>query len=100
LLDKLLATDICAAPVQDFEEVVHDPQANHNGLFIDVDHPEAGTLKLVGHPANLSATPGTVRYPPPRVGEHTDEVLSELGVDKARIEALRSKGEIGRASCR
>jgi crotonobetainyl-CoA:carnitine CoA-transferase CaiB-like acyl-CoA transferase len=95
LLNKLLAADIWCGPVQDFEEVVNDPQANWNEMFINVEHPDAGTLRLVGHPGKLSATPGSVRYPPPRVGEHTDQVLNELGIDGTRIAELRAKGAIG-----
>ncbi len=95
LLDTLLAADVWAAPVQDFDDLVDDPQVKHNEMFIDVQHPDAGKLKLVGHPGKLSATPGTVRYPPPRVGEHTDQVLQELGFDTGRIADLREKGAIG-----
>jgi len=95
IIDKLLAADVWAAPVQDFDDLLDDPQVKHNEMFIDVQHPDAGNLRLVGHPGKLSATPGTVRYPPPRVGEHTDQVLQELGFDTGRIADLRAKGAIG-----
>ncbi len=95
LLDKLLAADVWSAPVQDFDDLLDDPQANYNEMFIDVEHPDAGTLRLVGHPGKLSSTPASVRYPPPRVGEHTDEILKELGMDDARIADWRAKGAIG-----
>ncbi len=95
LLDRLLAADIWCGPVQDFEELVKDPQAAWNDMFVDVEHPDAGTLRLVGYPGRLSATPASVRYPPPRVGEHTEEVLRGLGIEAARIEDLRKKGVIG-----
>jgi len=76
--------------------VVADPQAKHNNLFIEIQRAgDAEALTLVGFPGKLSATPATVRYAPPRVGEHTDEVLTEFGVDAAQIADLRAKGAIG-----
>ncbi|RPJ43995.1 MAG: CoA transferase, partial [Chloroflexi bacterium] len=95
LIEKLLSADIWCGPVQDFDELIEDPQSNWNEMFIDVEHPDAGKLRLVGHPGKLSATPGSVRYPPPRVGEHTDQILQELGIESARIADLRVKGVIG-----
>ncbi len=96
LLDKLLAADIWAGPVQDFEEVVNDPQAKHNDLFIEIQRAgDAGPLTLVGFPGKLSGTPASVRYAPPRVGEHTDEVLKEFGVGESQIADLRAKGAVG-----
>ena len=95
LLDKLLAADIWSGPVQDFSELVEDPQLEHNEMLIEVDQHDAGTLTLVGYPGKLSKTPGSLRYPPPRVGEHTDEILQEYGFDSAKIAELRSKKAIG-----
>jgi crotonobetainyl-CoA:carnitine CoA-transferase CaiB-like acyl-CoA transferase len=95
LLAKLLAADIWCGPVQDFEDLVHDPQALHNEMFVQVESPQAGTLTVVGHPGKLSATPATVRFPPPQVGEHTDDILREFGLGAERIQELRRQGVIG-----
>jgi crotonobetainyl-CoA:carnitine CoA-transferase CaiB-like acyl-CoA transferase len=95
LLAKLLGADIWCGPVQDFEDLVCDPQVQHNEMFVEVESPRAGTLKLVGHPGKLSATPASVRFPPPQVGEHTDAVLREFGLGDARIAELRRQGVIG-----
>jgi crotonobetainyl-CoA:carnitine CoA-transferase CaiB-like acyl-CoA transferase len=95
LLAKLLAADIWCGAVQDFEDLVEDAQVLHNEMLIAVDSPAAGPLTLVGHPGKLSATPAGVRYPPPQVGEHTDEVLREFGLGSQRIQELRQQGAIG-----
>ena len=55
------------------------PQAEANGMVQVVEHPTLGPLRLVAPPVKLSATPGTVRTSPPRLGEHTEEVLSAGG---------------------
>jgi crotonobetainyl-CoA:carnitine CoA-transferase CaiB-like acyl-CoA transferase len=95
LLAKLLDADIWCGPVQDFDDLIVDAQAEHNGMFVQVESPQAGTLKLVGPPGKLSATPASVRLPHPQVGEHTEEVLREFGLADARIEELRRQGVIG-----
>jgi crotonobetainyl-CoA:carnitine CoA-transferase CaiB-like acyl-CoA transferase len=56
-----------------------------------VPHPTIGDLKMLGIPFKLSDTPATVRRPPPLLGEHTDEVLGELGLDAAAITKLRAE---------
>ena len=88
----LLATrDIWAAKVQDFDEVVDDPQVVHNELIQTIHHPRAGDVRVVGIPMRFSATPGTIRLAPPLVGEHTAEVLAGLGYTREEIERLREE---------
>jgi len=63
---------------------------------VEMAHPRAGTVRMVGAPVRLSETPGSVRTPAPLLGEHTETVLRErLGLDAARIETLRAGGVIG-----
>jgi crotonobetainyl-CoA:carnitine CoA-transferase CaiB-like acyl-CoA transferase len=90
----ILATrDVWCAPVQDFDDVVDDPQVAHNELLTTVPHPNGGDdVKVVGMPARFSATPGTVRSGPPSVGQHTDEVLAALGYGEDEIRELREQG--------
>jgi crotonobetainyl-CoA:carnitine CoA-transferase CaiB-like acyl-CoA transferase len=68
--------DVIVGPVNDYAEVFADPQVIHNEMVVDV----GGGLRVTGVPVRLSATPGAVRRPPPALGEHTAEVLAELGI--------------------
>jgi len=64
-------------------------------MVVEVDHPVAGKTKLTGAPVKLSDTPAEIRTPPPLLGEHTDEVLTEvLGFSASEIEALRAGGVV------
>ncbi len=65
------------------EEVIDDPHLNHVGFFERRDHPTEGRYVSLKHPVNFSATPATVRRDAPRLGEHTDEVLREVGIERA-----------------
>lgn len=88
----LLATkDIWAAKVQDFDDLMEDPQLKHNQMIETIHHPTAGDIRVVGIPIRFSETPGTIRLAPPLVGEHTDEVLMELGYTAEQIAALRKE---------
>jgi crotonobetainyl-CoA:carnitine CoA-transferase CaiB-like acyl-CoA transferase len=78
-LETLWEHDVIVGPVNDYAEVFADPQVLHNEMVVEVGH-HAGPLRVTGVPVRLSATPGAVRRPPPALGEHTAEVLAELGV--------------------
>lgn len=95
LVNALLAEDIWCAPLQEYAEVVQDPQVLHNRMIREVEHPTAGTLKLVGIPVDYSSTPGDIRMPPPRYSEHARELLGEFGVEAGEIESLLSAGVVG-----
>jgi crotonobetainyl-CoA:carnitine CoA-transferase CaiB-like acyl-CoA transferase len=86
--------DVLCAPVYDYAELFADPQVQHNGIVAEQHHPVAGPIKVVGIPVKLSVTPGEVRSPAPQLGEHTDEILRELGYDDAHIERLRQEAVI------
>lgn len=88
LLDRLLEADIWAASVNSLEEMAEDPQVRHNEMLIEIDDPSVGTFKTTGFPVEMSETPGSVERPPPRVGEHTEEVLQEAGYDDDMITEL------------
>jgi len=75
-LKRLEAQDLLCAPVKKLREALDDPQTHHNGMVIDVD--DGGErLRVVGSPIRMTAAPAVTRRPPPRLGEHTDEVLAE-----------------------
>ena len=72
------------------EQVFTDPQIIERAMVVALQHPIAGAISVLGVPVKLSDTPGTVRTPPPTLGQHTAEVLGELGMtseDIARFEA-------------
>ena len=85
---------IPAGPVRFIEEVFDDPQAQANGLVAELEHREAGRLRMVGPLAQFSETPLEATGPP-ALGEHTAEVLGELGFGTAEIEAWRESGVLG-----
>ena len=93
-IERLEAQDLLCAPVKSLTEALADPQTTHNGMIAEVPYNGAGSIKLVGSPVHLSAAPFAIRVPPPRLGEHGEAVLRELGYDQARIAALKTDGVV------
>lgn len=93
-LEILLGADVWSAKVQDFGELIRDPQVEHNELIQTIHHPRAGDIRVIGVPIKFSKTPGTIRLAPPLVGEHNDAVLGELGYSAEQIESWRAEGVI------
>lgn len=82
------------APVYNVADVVADPQYRALGTVLDVPDPELGTVAMQNVLCRMSATPGRVRWTGPKLGEHTDQVLSEIGLDAECIVSLRERGVI------
>ena len=92
----LLANGIPVGAINNIEEVVAHPQVEARESLVEMDHPRAGKVRMVGAPVRLSETPGSVRTPAPMLGEHTEEVLRQLlGLEAEEVAALRAAGAIG-----
>jgi len=88
---------IWAGPVYGYRELVDDPQIKHNGAFVEYDHPTEGRVRTPGFPIKFSKTPSKVERGAPLAGEHTREVLREVGYDAATIDKLEKQGVIAAA---
>jgi formyl-CoA transferase len=78
-VERLLAAGVPAAPILDYAQVFSDPHTAARRMVEEVEHPVEGTIRTLGFPLKMSATPLRVRRPPPLLGEHTEEVLRERG---------------------
>ena len=93
-LEALRAAGVPCGPISTVDEIVVDPQVRAREMLVEIDHPSAGRITVPGLPVKCSATPGSIRRPPPRLGEHTVEVLGELGIPATEIPRLRREGVI------
>jgi crotonobetainyl-CoA:carnitine CoA-transferase CaiB-like acyl-CoA transferase len=96
LVEMLLTAGVPAAPIYNIEQVVNDPHiAGAREMFVEMEHPKAGKMKVTGSHIKLSHTPPAVRTPSPALGEHNGEIYSSLlGLDKEQLEKLKSEGAI------
>jgi crotonobetainyl-CoA:carnitine CoA-transferase CaiB-like acyl-CoA transferase len=94
-IDRLSAAGVPCGSVRNFQELFADPQVAAREMVASLQHPTIGAMQVLGVPVKLSDTPGGIDTPPPRLGEHTDAVLSrDLGLDTQAIAALRAQGAI------
>ena len=83
-VERMLAAGVPAGPIHDFAQVFQDPHTQARHMIEDVDHPVAGRVHTLGFPLKMSDTPLRVRRAPPLLGEHSAEILRELGMEDAR----------------
>lgn len=93
-VERLRAHEIPCGPINSTAEALEDAQTRARGMIVEIEHPLVGIAKSVGDPIHLSATPVTYRRHPPLLGEHTDEILRELGRREAEIRDCRLQGVI------
>lgn len=96
-LAELDRANIPGMIVNSLETLLRDPQLEATGFWQIVEHPSEGTMRLPGIPATYSKTPGDIRRLPPRLGEHSLEILRQAGLEAAEIDALLASGATRRA---
>jgi len=92
-MDILNKYDIPCGPILSMKELAEEPSLRATGTVVEVDHPTRGKYLTVGNPIKLSDSPSEVKRSP-LLGEHTDEVLAELGFDPREVEAMRATGAV------
>jgi crotonobetainyl-CoA:carnitine CoA-transferase CaiB-like acyl-CoA transferase len=93
-LEKLKATGIPTGPINTIADTLAHPQHRARSYIVALDHPIAGLVKSMGNPVRLSDTPTSYRLAPPTLGQHSAEILDELGYDAGLIATLREQGVI------
>ena len=93
-LGRLTAADIPCGPINDVLAAFAMPQARARAMDVTVDHPLLGPVRQVGIRAKLSATPASIRRAPPLLGEHSADILAELGFDETAIADLAARGVV------
>jgi crotonobetainyl-CoA:carnitine CoA-transferase CaiB-like acyl-CoA transferase len=93
-IELLESVDVPCGPINGLQAVFDNPQARVRGLRVTVQHPVAGEIPMIANPIKFSETPVQYRRAPPLLGEHTREILGELGVDEAEISKLVESGVV------
>lgn len=91
-IEQLEAKGIPSGPINSVPNVFEDPHIQARDMVVQLDHPTAGPMRVTGVPVKFSDTPAAVETAPPLLGQHTDEVLAELGYDAERIAELHKDG--------
>ena len=89
------AAEVTASPVYDIDQFLADPHVQARGIVVDVPDAQTGSLTMHNVIPRLADTPGRLRRPAPEIGQHTAEILAQLGVDRSGLEALAREGIIG-----
>lgn len=93
-LNVLGEAGVWVGPVYSYDDLITDPQVVHNGSFVEYEHPTEGLVKTPGFAFSLSASTQSVDRPAPLTGQHSREILDELGYTDARVEALESANAV------
>lgn len=87
-------TNVPMMVVNTLDELIDDPHLAESGFWQEFDHPTEGRLRMSSPPMNFAGTPASIRQLPPRLGEHSEQVLLEAGVERATIDAMVASGEL------
>ncbi len=90
-IDCIQKADIPCGPVNDLAMAMDDPQVVHNQMFVDMDHPNVGKFRTVAQPVRFLETPPRYELPPPSLGQHSNEILQELGFGSNEIQRLKQQ---------
>ncbi len=93
-VELMNAAEIPSGPLYAVDEALNDPHIQARRMIVQMEHPSVGPFKSLAFPALFSGTPMSYRIAPPRLGEHTDQVLAELGYDAEAIAALHAAGVV------
>src|SRR4030095_2782428 len=94
-IERLTAAGVPCGSVRDLHEVFSDPQVQARNMIAQLEHAKAGLLRLVRTPLKFFGRAGDIRTPPPRLGEHTEAVLTrDLGLTPAQVVTLRTEGVV------
>ena len=93
-LERLEAAEVPCGPINDVLTALGSDQARARQMVVEVEHPRLGPIRQVGLPFKLAGTPASIRSAPPLLGEHSDELLTELGYEAEAIARLRAAGAI------
>ena len=85
---------VASGPILHVDEVFADPQVLHQEMLKTIEHPSLGLLKTIGFSANLSRTPAEIKTPPPLLGQHTEEILIDLGYEAKTIAQFKKDGVV------
>ena len=92
-LELLGDTNVPMMVVNSLDELIEDPHLVASGFWQERDHPTEGRLRMSSPPMNFGRTPASIRSLPPRLGEHSEQVLREAGLDQAVIDSMLASGE-------
>jgi crotonobetainyl-CoA:carnitine CoA-transferase CaiB-like acyl-CoA transferase len=93
-VEKLDAAGVPGGPVYTYEQTLSDPQVQHRRMVYDIDHPKIGAMKTLGLPLKSNGDLTQIRKPAPLHGQHTEEVLREIGYDDSKVRGLLADGVV------
>jgi formyl-CoA transferase len=93
-IDLLQKAGVPCAPIQDYSQVYNDPALLARNYFADLPHPILGSVRVLGNPMRFSDTPVQMKFAGPLLGQHSLEVLKEIGVDEDEARQLVDKGVV------